>query len=135
MAMQKITPLMSPSAGPHDPFSHAVSPVELLAAGAGACARAVQAGRVSALELCDAAIARIEELDGAINAVVVRDFARARVQARAVDAAQARGERLALMGVPMTVKSPSTLPGCPPPGACRRFASSGPTRTRSWCSA
>ena len=111
--MQKITPLMSPSAGPLDPFSHAVSPVELLAAGAGACARAVQAGRVSALELCDAAIARIEELDGAINAVVVRDFARARVQARAVDAAQARGERLALMGVPMTVKESFNIAGLP----------------------
>ena len=109
-------------------------PNELLAAGAGACARAVHAGRNGALDLCDAAIA-LEELDGAINAVVVRDFARARVQARAVDAAQARGERLALMGVPMTVKDPSTSPGCPPPGVCRRFASTGPTRTRSWCSA
>ena len=32
--------------------------------------------QVSSLELCDQAIARIEALDGPINAVVVRDFER-----------------------------------------------------------
>ena len=35
-------------------------------------------GEASSLELVDAAIARIEAGDGAINAVVVRDFERAR---------------------------------------------------------
>ena len=43
--------------------------------------------RVSAVELVDAAIARIEALDGKINAVVVRDFERARTAARAADSA------------------------------------------------
>ncbi|MBI3512904.1 MAG: amidase [Proteobacteria bacterium] len=60
--------------------------------------------RVSALELADLAIARIEALDKALNAVVVRDFERARAAARAADTALARGERRPLLGLPMTVK-------------------------------
>ena len=79
------------------------TPEHLLAAGAGACAAAVAQGNTSALALCDAAIARIEALDGAINAVVVRDFDRAREAAKAADAALARGERAPLLGVPVTV--------------------------------
>lgn len=71
------------------------------------------AGRVSALELADAAIARIEARDGAINAVVVRDFDRARDAAKAADAALARGERRPLLGVPMTIKEANWLVGTP----------------------
>ncbi|MGC2200558.1 MAG: hypothetical protein WA633_10505 [Stellaceae bacterium] len=48
--------------------------------------------RVSAVELVDFAIARIEALDAKINAVVVRDFERARAAAKEADAALARGE-------------------------------------------
>ncbi|MDM0111787.1 amidase family protein [Variovorax sp. J22R133] len=86
---------------------------DLLAKGATQCASAVAAGDTSALELCDAAIARIEELDGHLNAVVVRDFERAREQARAADAARARGERQPLLGVPMTVKESFNVAGLP----------------------
>ena len=43
--------------------------------------------RVSSRELVDNAIARIEALDSKINAVVVRDFDRARAAAAAADAA------------------------------------------------
>ena len=60
--------------------------------------------QVSALELCDQAIARIEALDGPINAVVVRDFERAREQARTADAPRARGEPRAQQGRPQTGK-------------------------------
>lgn len=88
-------------------------PDDLIAAGACACAHAVSEGHIAALDLCDAAIARIEELDGAINAVVVRDFERAREQARSVDAARARGERGLLMGVPVTVKESFDVAGLP----------------------
>ncbi len=49
-------------------------------------ARMVATGELTALEACDAAIARIEAGDGSIHAVVVRDFERARVAARAIDA-------------------------------------------------
>ena len=44
--------------------------------------RALADGKVSAVDLADAAIARIEARDGAVNAVVVRDFDRAREAAR-----------------------------------------------------
>ena len=67
-------------------------------------AAAVRAKSVSALELTDAAIARIEALDGSINAVVVRDFDRARDQAKQIDRAIAKGADLPLAGIAMTVK-------------------------------
>jgi amidase len=74
---------------------------------------ALAARRVSALELTDAAIARIETRDKAVNAVVVRDFDRARDAARAADAALARGERRPLLGLPMTVKESHNVAGLP----------------------
>src|SRR5438309_5065116 len=54
---------------------------------------ALAAGQVSSRELVDAAIARIEALDPKVNAVVVRDFERARTAADQADQALARGER------------------------------------------
>jgi amidase len=74
---------------------------------------ALAAKQVSSVELTDAAIARIEALDKAINAVVVRDFDRARQAARAADAALARGEYGALLGLPMTVKEMFDVAGLP----------------------
>jgi amidase len=74
-------------------------------------AEAVRARRASAVELCDAAIGRIERLDAAINAVVVRDFERARAAAQRCDEAVARGESGALLGVPMTVKESYNVAG------------------------
>ncbi len=69
--------------------------------------------QVSARELTDAAIARIEALDTKINAVVVRDFDRARAAADAADAAIARGEHRPLLGLPMTVKEQYNVAGLP----------------------
>jgi amidase len=80
---------------------------------AGQLARALAARQVSAVELCDEAIAAIEAKDGPINAVVVRDFDRARDAARAADAALARGEARPLLGVPMTVKDSQNVAGLP----------------------
>ena len=82
-------------------------------AGAGELAAALADRQVSAVELFEAAVARIDRLDGAINAVVVRDFDRARDAAKAADAALARGERRALLGVPMTVKEAFNVAGLP----------------------
>jgi amidase len=45
--------------------------------GAIATARAIADRALSASEACEAAISRIEARDGPINAVVIRDFARA----------------------------------------------------------
>jgi len=75
--------------------------------------QALAARQVSARELLDAAIARIEALDPKINAVVVRDFDRAHAAADAADAALARGERRALLGLPMTVKEQFNVSGLP----------------------
>jgi len=69
--------------------------------------------RISALEALEQAIARIEARDSAVNAVVVRDFDRARAAAAAADAALARGDRRPLLGVPMTVKESFNVAGLP----------------------
>jgi len=69
--------------------------------------------QVSAVELARDAIARIERHDGKINAVCVRDFDRGLKAAQAADAARARGERGALLGLPMTVKESYNVAGLP----------------------
>src|SRR6267154_2560173 len=74
---------------------------------------ALGAREVSAVELTDAAIARIETLDGKLNAVVVRDFDNARAAAAQADAALGRGERRPLLGIPMTVKEAFNVAGLP----------------------
>ena len=71
------------------------------------------ARKVSAVELLERAIAHIEARDKRINAVVVRDFERAGDAAKAADAALARGEHGALLGVPMTVKEAYNVAGLP----------------------
>jgi len=73
----------------------------------------LQARQVSAVELVERAIARIEAHDPALNAVVVRDFARARAVAAEADRALARGERRPLLGVPTTVKECNDVAGLP----------------------
>src|SRR5258705_1226662 len=55
---------------------------------------------ISAVELLDQAIKRIEAQDARINAVVVRDFERALDTAAAADRAMAQGERKPLLGIP-----------------------------------
>lgn len=86
---------------------------DLATAGALETAQAVRRGEISALEATDAAIARIEALDGAINAVVVRDFDRARAAARAIDTSRKADDPRRLLGVPMTVKESNNMEGLP----------------------
>lgn len=74
---------------------------------------ALQARRISASELLEHTIARIEALDSEINAVIVRDFDRARNAARAADAALGRGEWRPLLGIPVTLKEPFNVAGLP----------------------
>ena len=76
-------------------------------------ARALAAREVSSQELTEAAIARIEALDGPINAVCVKTYARAREAAKAADARRAKGEDGPLLGVPMTIKESFNLTGTP----------------------
>jgi amidase len=72
---------------------------------------ALRSGGTTAVELAELYIGRIERHDGQLNAVVVRDFERARQQARAADAAAARGETAPLLGVPITLKESINVAG------------------------
>src|SRR5262245_15374911 len=68
-------------------------------------ARLLAAGDVSSVELLDHFLARVDEHDKGINAVVALDADRARARAAEADAARARGESWGpLHGLPMTVK-------------------------------
>jgi fatty acid amide hydrolase len=82
--------------------------------GAGELAAAIARGALSATEAVEAHIARIEQVNGALNAVVVRRYAEARAEAQAADARRARGEPLGpLHGVPVTIKECLDLAGTP----------------------
>jgi Asp-tRNA(Asn)/Glu-tRNA(Gln) amidotransferase A subunit family amidase len=67
--------------------------------------RLIGAKKLSALELLDSCIGRIEAVDHAVNAMVARDFDRARGTAKAADAAVRRGDTLGpLHGLPIGIK-------------------------------
>ena len=77
-------------------------------------AAAITKKAIGCLELLDLYLARVAKYDGALNAVVVRDFDRARTRARAADRALARREAWGpLHGVPMTVKESYDVAGLP----------------------
>jgi amidase len=68
-------------------------------------AAAIRKGRVSAVEVVDVFLARIEEVNPALNAVVQLRADECRKDAQRADVALARGESWgALHGVPMTIK-------------------------------
>src|SRR2546428_4953778 len=66
-----------------------------------------RAGKVASRELTEMYIRRIEQHDGRLNAVVERDFERAREAARAAD----QGGRGALRGLPITLKESFNVAG------------------------
>jgi amidase len=71
----------------------------------------VRSRKIGALELLDHYIARVERLDPRINAVVVRDFERARTRARVLD--DSADKSAPLFGVPMTTKESFDIAGLP----------------------
>jgi amidase len=71
------------------------------------------AGKLTAADLIDQHIARIEKLDGPLNSVVVRDFERARATAREADSRLKNGNARALEGVPVTIKEAINVAGLP----------------------
>ena len=69
------------------------------------CVSALRRGDVSAVELVDEAVARIEAMNPRLNIVVATDFERARSKALAADTALAASESVGpLHGLPITVK-------------------------------
>jgi amidase len=74
----------------------------------------LRARKLGARELLEYFIGRIERYDSSVNAVVVRDFERARARADAADRAIGRGEKLGpLHGLPMTIKESFHFAGTP----------------------
>lgn len=74
----------------------------------------MQRGACSSVQLLEHLIARVEQHDGLFNAVVVRDWDRARRQAQRADECRSQGRSLGpLHGLPMTVKEAFDLPGTP----------------------
>ena len=74
----------------------------------------VRRGQIGAVELLDHVVARVERLDIRINAIVVRDLARARKLARKLDRKRDKGGAAGpLAGVPMTVKESFDIEGLP----------------------
>src|SRR5262245_23703157 len=71
------------------------------------------ARKVSAVELFERSVLRIEARDKAINAVVLGDVGPARDAGEAGDAGLARGQRRSRLGVPITVKESYNVAGLP----------------------
>jgi aspartyl-tRNA(Asn)/glutamyl-tRNA(Gln) amidotransferase subunit A len=81
---------------------------------AAAIAAAIAAGEVSALEVTDAHLARIGQVDDRVHAFLHVAADRARETARAVDARRAAGDRLGpLAGVPLALKDVFTTVDMP----------------------
>src|ERR671929_2249997 len=78
---------------------------EIIYASASELARAIREGKVSSSEVVEAHLARIEEVNPKLNAVVHLTADVARARAREADAARARGEEWGpLHGIPVTIK-------------------------------
>ena len=89
-------------------------PEELTRMSAAGLAAAIAAGEVSALEVIDAHLARIGQVDAAVHAFLHVAAGRARQAARTVDERRAAGEALGpLAGVPLALKDVLTTADMP----------------------
>ncbi|GIW71885.1 MAG: hypothetical protein KatS3mg102_1427 [Planctomycetota bacterium] len=98
----------------------AAAPAQLWQLGAAAIARQVRAGELSALEVTEAFLARLEATEPHLRAWLHVDAEGARAAARALDARRARGEPLGpLAGVPVALKDNLCTRGMPTTAASR----------------
>ena len=82
--------------------------------GAGELAEMIRTGKTSSLEVVEAHLARIEAVNGSLNAMVKVLGEQALARASEIDAALAKGEKLgSLAGVPFTVKENIDFAGLP----------------------
>jgi fatty acid amide hydrolase len=118
------------------PNLSAPAAAEITAWSATEITRRVAAGDVSAAEVVEAHVGRIEAVNRRLNALVAGRFAEARAEARAADEARRRGEPPGpLHGVPVTVKEMFDVAGLPttlglPQRAGRVAAEDGPLVAR-----
>ena len=81
---------------------------------AAAIARLIREKKLSASEVLEHFLARVDRFNPKLNAIVWQDRERARQRAKAADAALARGEIWGpLHGVPMTIKESYNVTGSP----------------------
>jgi len=96
---------------------------------AGEMLRLLREGAIGAEELLDLHLARLAQVNPAVNAVVAVDAEGARRQARAADADRAAGRALGpLHGLPMTVKDTFEVTGMPTTGGIEAFRDHRPER-------
>lgn len=91
---------------------------ELIALSACEVADALHRGELRPSDLVEASIARIEATDGAVNALPVRCYERARAQAQAIEAAP---QRTTLGGIPIVVKDNNDVGGVGTSGGTALF--------------
>ncbi len=85
--------------------------------------------KLSATELLESCLARIDAVDHAVNAMVARDDERARATAKAADAATMRGDDLpALHGLPIGIKDLEDVAGLRTTYGSPLFANHVPTQ-------
>ena len=94
---------------------------------------AIRERRVSAREVVEAHVNRIEAVDARLNAVVIPTFERALAEADLADEAIARGEPVGpLLAYPSRSKSSSRSPALMPRSACEPASAIGPPATAHW---
>ena len=104
---------------------------ELFRMSAAEIAAAVRDGEVSAAEVTDAHLARIEEVDGRIHAFLHVAAEQARRAARTVDQRRAAGGDLGLLaGVPLALKDVFTTQDMPT--TCGSVTTGPTAPRRSW---
>jgi len=107
--------MTAPASGPeHRTRVHAFTDDALGEHDAVGLAEEIRAGRVSALEAVEAAIARVMKVDPELNGMVVADFDRARARA-------ARPGKNFFAGVPTFVKDNSDVQGLPTQQGCSAY--------------
>jgi amidase len=106
-----ITPMSSPPDRPDAPLPDGADTMDPSFLPAAHLAELTRTRQIGCVELLEHFIARVERLDPLINAVVVRDFDRARDRARVLDSQADRSA--SLFGIPMTVKESFDVAGLP----------------------
>ena len=76
-------------------------------------AQALEDKSISAVELAQAVITQIERTNRPINAICAPDYSRAIEVVHKADECLARGERKALLGIPVTIKEMLNVAGLP----------------------
>lgn len=104
-----------------------VAPIDAFAS-AIAMLEALHKRQVSAVELLDLHLRRIERYNPALGAIVTFDVEQAQHAANAADEARARGEHGALLGLPVTIKDTIDVKGLPGTAGVERYKDRRPAQ-------